>query len=76
MFKTSKQHFHDDPLKRVNYSDFIPLVEEKRNKKNDSVINMAHRIDLRILSSIKDGYQRKRGGSNMEIPKDQIFTLG
>lgn len=61
----------------MNYSDYVPKVEEKKNKKNESAINIAHRIDLRILSNIKDGYQRKRGGStNVDMPKDQIFTLG
>ncbi len=63
----------------MNYSDFIPKVEEKRNKKNESIINFAHRIDLQILDNMKERYQRKRGGSNNlngDVPKDQIFTLG
>jgi hypothetical protein len=37
----------------VNFSDFVPEIEEKRNKKNESCLNFAHRIDLKILRSIE-----------------------
>jgi len=30
-------------------------VEEKRNKKNDSVVDFSHRIDLKLLSNIATG---------------------
>jgi hypothetical protein len=60
MFKTTNQQFHQEPLTKVNFSDFVPEVEEKRNKKNESCLNFAHRIDLKILNSIDQG---KSGGS-------------
>jgi hypothetical protein len=37
----------------VNFSDFVPEVEPNRNKKNESCLNFAHRIDLKILKSIE-----------------------
>lgn len=52
MFKTTKQHMQEEPLQRVSYADFIPKVEENRNKKNESCLNFAHRIDLKILENI------------------------
>lgn len=70
MFVTSKQQFYDEPLSKINYSDHIPKIEEKTNKKNESCLNFAHRIDLKILNNMngtpdhsKDLLQRKRGGS-------------
>ena len=89
MFTTTKQQFQDDPLSKVNYTDYVPKIEEKKNKKNDSCLNFAHRIDLKILNSMngtpapngqsKEIFQRKRGASTnvaQDIPKDQVFTLG
>jgi len=86
MFVTSKQQFYDEPLSKINYSEHIPKIEEKTNKKNESCLNFAHRIDLKILNTMngtpdhsKDLLQRKRGGStaiNQDIPRDQVFTLG
>lgn len=52
MFKTTNQQFHEDPLSKFNFSDFMPEVDDKRNKKNESCLNFAHRIDLKILNSI------------------------
>ena len=53
MFKTSQQQFHQEPLSKVNFSDFVPEIEAIRNKKNDSCVNFAHRIDLKILRSMQ-----------------------
>jgi hypothetical protein len=55
MFKTTKQHLQEEPFTRVNYYDYVPYVEDKRNKKNESIVDFAHRIDLKLLSNIATG---------------------
>lgn len=86
MFKTTKQQFLEEPLAKVNFSDFVPEIEEKRNKKNESCLNFAHRIDLKILRSIeqspsmqskmdKNVFKRKKTASNNPLSKDQVYTM-
>lgn len=66
---------HEEPFTRVNYQDFVPEIEEKKNKKNESCLNFAHRLDLHILKNMNSTEKpRKRGVKGFE--KDQIFTLG
>jgi hypothetical protein len=62
MFKTTKQALHEEPIARVNYSDYVPIVEERRNQKNDSDVNFAHRVDLKQAGSFKSN-ERTRGFS-------------
>ena len=85
MFKTTKQAMLEDPLTKVCFSDYVPQVEEKKNKKNESCLNFSHRIDLKILNSIGGGnvaklekayIKKKRPGASSQVEKDQIFTLG
>jgi hypothetical protein len=70
----------------VNFSDFVPEIEEKRNKKNESCLNFAHRIDLKILRSIeqspsmqskmdKNVFKRKKTAGNNPLSKDQVYTM-
>jgi hypothetical protein len=74
----------EEPLSRVNYKDFIPIVEDTRSKKNESSINFAHRIDLKILECMGSGDQlkisakqsRQQSLKDGPMEKDQIFTLG
>ena len=84
MFKTTTQQFLQEPLTKVNFSDFVPEIEEKRNKKNESCLNFAHRIDLKILRSIeqspslqskieKNVFKRKK--TTNQLAKDQVYTM-
>ena len=84
MFKTTNQQFLQEPLTKVNFSDFVPEIEEKRNKKNESCLNFAHRIDLKILRSIeqspslqskieKNVFKRKK--TTNQLAKDQVYTM-
>ena len=68
----------------MNFSDFVPEIEEKRNKKNESCLNFAHRIDLKILRSIeqspslqskieKNVFKRKK--TTNQLAKDQVYTM-
>ncbi|TNV84623.1 hypothetical protein FGO68_gene559 [Halteria grandinella] len=76
MFKTTKQQMQEEPLSRVNYQDYVPPVEENRNKKNESCLNFSHRIDLKILQSMGSADRVKRTSKKAPFEKDQIFTLG
>jgi hypothetical protein len=79
MFKTTKQSMQEEPLSRVNYGDYVAQVEEKRNRKNDSCLNFAQRIDLKILNNIgnsADRANKKTRQPAIPFEKDQIFTLG
>ena len=53
MLKSTKRVMHDEPMQRAKFKDFVPKVEEKRNKKNDSCLNFAHRVDLKMLSELE-----------------------
>ncbi len=52
MFKTTKQQMHEEPLTRADFFDYAPKLEENTNQKNESCLNFAHRIDLKLLQSM------------------------
>lgn len=68
MFKSTKKVMLDEPMQKARFKDFVPKVDEKRNKKNDSCLNFAHRVDLK--SPMRPS---KRGGETTDqffLPKD------
>jgi len=77
MLKSTKKVMLDEPMQKARFKDFVPKVDEKRNKKNDSCLNFAHRIDLKRLSELEASKSpmrpSKRGGETTDqffLPKD------
>jgi hypothetical protein len=66
---------HEDPLSRVNFSDYVPQIEKKKNKKNESCLNFAHRVDLKILRGLRES-QEKSLERRYDLKKhnDQLFS--
>jgi hypothetical protein len=66
----------DEPIQKARYKDFVPKVEVKRNKKNDSCLNFAHKLELKLHSDLNDPNKQarhtlKKRGDNPET--DQFF---